>query len=175
MPEQVKKVQTPITIGRNTKVELVGHAVNVPAKVDTGADSSSAWASNIFVDSNHILHYTLFDKESQFYTGKEITTKDYRAAVITNSTGHQQIRYRVRLSMRLGGKRIRVMATLADRSRNAFPVLIGRRTLHGKFIVDVSIHGYLYQNKVQVNELNKELKKDPHAFHKKYHGKSNAE
>jgi hypothetical protein len=164
--------QNLVKIGRNTEVEIVGHATYVPAKVDTGADSSSVWATNIYVDPDHTLHYTLFGKVSAFYTGQEISTKDFKATMVTNSTGHKQIRYRVRLSMKLEGRRIRVMVTLADRSRNTFPILIGRRTLHGKFIVDVSINEISYQNETHVMGLNEELQKDPHAFHKKYYGKS---
>ena len=61
-------------------------------------------------------------------------------------------------------------AAQTERSRNNFPVLIGRRTLSGKFIVDVSRPG----NRTRVlsrspsRRLNRELAADPHAFHQKH-------
>ena len=39
-------------IGRDAFVALAGVAENVPAKVDTGADTSAIWASDIFVDKD---------------------------------------------------------------------------------------------------------------------------
>ncbi len=111
--------------------------VGVPAKIDTGADSSAIWASNIH-EENGSLHFTLFDKASPFYTGEVLSADRFSVISIKNSFGHVESRYKVSLYIRLSGRVIRVRFTLANRENNSQPILIGRRTLHGKFLVDVS-------------------------------------
>jgi glutathione synthase/RimK-type ligase-like ATP-grasp enzyme len=128
----------PITIGPHTFIDIKKGGINgVPAKVDTGADSSSVWASNIS-DKKGRLSFTLFDKGSKYYNGQIITTSDYKITTIRNSFGHTEIRYRVKLPVAIEGRTIRATFTLADRSQNRYPILVGRRTLQGKFVVDVS-------------------------------------
>lgn len=156
-------------IGKTCTIDIVGYSENVPAKVDTGADSSAIWSSNIEIDQEGMLHFTLFDKSSEFYTGERLSRKNYKVAKIRSSSGHTQIRYRTELIIRVGGRRIRALFNLSDRSNNKFPILLGRRTLTGKFIVDV--------RKGRVNELprsdsralNDELQHNPYEFFKKYH------
>ena len=159
----------PLTIvGKTTKVDLIGYASQVPAKIDTGADSSSIWATNIEIDTEGILHFTLFGEGSPFYTGERISTDTYSVAEVRSSTGHAQIRYRVTQSVRIEGKRIKAILNLSDRSRNEYKILIGRRTLTGKFLVDVS-KGERTQKVFNEESINAELKKNPRAFFEKYH------
>lgn len=158
------------TIGRNAYIEFAGYAKKVPAKVDTGADSSAVWASAIHVDEAHKLHFVLFDKGSPYYTGEVIVTDDYSVLRVRSSSGHVQIRYRVPMSVGIAGRRIKVSFTLANRSKNKFPALIGRRTLAGKFVVDVSEAEHKEPTVRKLTRaLNDELSKSPYDFHKKYH------
>jgi glutathione synthase/RimK-type ligase-like ATP-grasp enzyme len=117
-------------------------AASVPAKVDTGADYSSVWASNI-QEENGTLSFELFAPGSPHYTGEKLSTRDYVLTRVRNSFGHSQERYRVKLGVAIAGKKIRVNFTLADRSNNRYPVLIGRKTIHNKFLVDVSLNRLL--------------------------------
>jgi len=161
------------TIGRNVRVDLVGHASRVPAKVDTGADSSSVWASGVTILPSGTLQFTLFDVGSPFYDGKKIETDTYTVAMVRSTTGHEEIRYRVILAVRLKSKRIKAAFNLSNRSRNRFPVLIGRRTLSHKFVVDVTMaddeNKLVFESEIKV--LNNELNINPYAFYQKYHGK----
>jgi glutathione synthase/RimK-type ligase-like ATP-grasp enzyme len=109
----------------------------VPAKIDTGADSSAIWASDIKEESGQ-LSFLLFDKKSPFYSGKKHETGKYGVVSIKNSFGKTEVRYRVPLVVDIAGRRIRARVTLADRSNNKYPILIGRKTLSGKFLVNVS-------------------------------------
>jgi glutathione synthase/RimK-type ligase-like ATP-grasp enzyme len=130
--------QAPQIVGRKVLISFPAHNItDVPAKVDTGADRSAIWASSI-TESDGVLSYTLFDTSSPCYTGEVIQTKDFHITSIKNSFGFAEFRYRVKLFVILEGRKIRVSFTLADRSRNRYPILIGRRTLQGKFLVDVS-------------------------------------
>lgn len=166
------KKETLITVGRNESVDLLRYARRkVPAKIDTGADSSSIWVSHVRVDKNGVLKFSLFGEGSPFYNGKTIKREKYTVAQVLSGSGHQQMRYRTQLSLRLGEKRIRTTFNLSDRSQHKFPVLIGRRTLSGKFLVDVARSAYHTSKKPEVKELNEQLKKDPYGFYKKHYKK----
>ena len=127
-------------IGRAERIHFVGlrHA-DVPAKVDTGADLSSVWASSIRLEGDELV-FVLFGKGSPYFTGKElrIAPGQYRTTVVENSFGHKEMRYVAKLAVRVKGRRVRATFTLADRSLKTYPVLLGRRFLNGKFLVNVS-------------------------------------
>jgi hypothetical protein len=67
------KKETLTTIGRNEAVDLLRYARRqVPAKIDTGADSSSIWVSHVRVDKDGIQKFSLFGEGSPFYNVKTI-------------------------------------------------------------------------------------------------------
>lgn len=154
-------------IGSTEYVEVAG-IKDIPAKIDTGADSSSVWASDIDMQKDGTLVFSLFDKKSPLYTGELFKTQDYRAKVVRSAHGDEQIRYRVKLPIRLGQKTFETTFTLSNRAKNNFPILIGRHTLEGKFLVDVSIRNIDKPKNRKTTPLNDELTKDPYAFHQKY-------
>ncbi|MGH7234092.1 MAG: RimK/LysX family protein, partial [Candidatus Saccharimonadales bacterium] len=125
-------------IGTIEKIALTDYKLeNIPAKVDTGADSSAIWASNI-AEKDGELQFTLFGPSSPYFSGKEIRTRKYSFVTVKNSFGHSEVRYKVNLRLTIAGRTIKANVNLANRAANRFPVLIGRRTLHGKFVVDVT-------------------------------------
>ena len=130
-----------VVIGSTEYVEIAG-IKDIPAKIDTGADTSSIWASQIDMDKDGILSFVLFDKKSPLYTGEKIKS--------------------------LGDKTFTTSFTLANRSRNNFPVLVGRHTLKHDFLVDVSINNVKRASNPKTPKLNQELQEDPFKFHRKY-------
>ena len=161
--------QSDLSVIGSTEFVDVADIKRVPAKIDTGADSSSIWASHVSISKDGILHFRLFDKDSPYYTGKTINRTDYKVAVIRNASGHEQIRYRTHLSTTIGGRRIKVLFNLSDRSNNNFPILIGRRTISGKFLVDVSKnHTPMPAKNPKSKIIQRRLKEDPYAFHREY-------
>src|SRR6266404_1324016 len=133
------KTEKPLTVGSQVKVSFPQFGiVDVPAKVDTGADSSSIWASNVKERAGK-LTYTLFGPGSPFYNGEIITTKNYQIRSYKNSFGQTEFRYKVNLRVKIEGRTINVRLSLANRAENKYPILIGKRTLHGRFLVDVSL------------------------------------
>jgi len=162
-------------IGSNATVDLVGHAEGIPAKIDTGADSSAIWATNIHIDQEGILNFVLFDKGSEYYTGEVIKRKNYKVASVRSSNGQNQIRYRTEIIMKVGRKRVKVLFNLSDRSTQHFPVLIGRRTLANKFLVNVSERELPRLPGDISKTLNEEMAKDPYKFYKKYHNQESKE
>jgi hypothetical protein len=128
-----------ITIGRAEKIDLVDVSMgDVPAKVDTGADSSSIWVSHV-AEQDDGLHIVFFGTGSPYFTGDEIVIRSgYRVTRVANSFGQKELRYKLKLRIRVRGRLIRATFTLSDRSQKTYPILLGRRLLQGKFIVDVS-------------------------------------
>lgn len=154
-------------IGNSVKITVAG-IKGIPAKVDTGATVSSIWASDIRLTASNQLKFRLFAEGHPLYNGEVISVDEFKVRNVRNSTGQETIRYMVSLPTVIRGKHIRISYTLADRSRNDFPVLIGRRALKGKFLVDVSKLGVPYPPRPINSQLNAELQADPQKFHKKY-------
>jgi len=133
--------KNPLTvIGRAENIDLLDFDMSsVPAKVDTGADSSAIWVSSI-EEKEDGLHFILFGPEHPSYTGviQHFTKPDYTLTRVANSFGQKELRYKVKLRIRVKERAIRATFTLSDRSQKTYPILLGRRLLHGKFLVDVA-------------------------------------
>ncbi len=147
-------------IGRVEKISLPEFGIKqVRAKVDTGADLNSIWATDIH-EENGMLMFKLFGKKSTNYTGKviQIEKPHYLLTRIANSFGHKETRYVVKLQVEIGGKTVKSSFSLADRSKKTYPILIGRKLLNKKFLVDVSKGSPLVeQEKEQKARMKKEL------------------
>jgi hypothetical protein len=126
-------------IGHAAKIAVVDLGlIGVPAKIDTGADLSAIWASSV-VEKEDGLHVVFFGPGSPFYTGETIMVQNgYKRTKVANSFGEKELRYKLKLRIRVKGRLIRATFTLSDRSQKPYPVLLGRRLLQGKFLVDVS-------------------------------------
>lgn len=146
-------------IGRAEKVNFPTLGLKaVPAKIDTGADASSIWCSKLeMVDGE--LRCTFFGKGSPFYSAEVVvfSNKDIDLTRVSNSFGHSELRYKVKIPMELKGRTIKATFTLTDRSTKLYPILIGRSMLRNKFIVDVSRGSALHEEE---GERRKRLKKE---------------
>jgi hypothetical protein len=159
-PKNLDDKKMPIMIGRAEKVYLLDYLKNpVAAKVDTGADLSSIWATNI-TENEGLLTFTLFGRGAPGYTGEVITLRkgEYSTTRVSSSFGHREYRFMVKLRIKLAGRVVRATFTLADRSSKTYPILLGRRLLHGKFLVDVSQGQPLRkEEKTKLNNMRLEL------------------
>lgn len=139
--QRIKQMRPHIhIIGSREKVSFptLG-ARNVPSKVDTGADVSAIWCSEVnkFEDR---LECVFFAPGSPYYTGQKLVFKkgEYKISRVHNSFGHTERRYKVKIPVIINGRRILASFTLSDRSKKTYPVLIGRKLLVRKFLVDVA-------------------------------------
>jgi hypothetical protein len=156
------------TIGIVELVSFGRRAENVPAKIDTGADSSAIWATNIRVGRDGVLRFSLFGEGSKYYNGKIFKRSDFDAASVKSSNGQSEIRYRTHLVVTIAGRKIRAKFNLSDRAHNTYKVLIGRRTISGKFVVDVGQNRTHLPAPQKTKLLNKKLRRNSYEFHKKY-------
>lgn len=133
-----------------TKMDIVGRAeiiqlidfgkLEVVAKIDTGADISSLGVSDIIETADGALSFKLFHQGHPLYTGVTITLEpgQFSRTRIANSFGHREIRYVIKLRIKLAGRIVRTTFSLADRSEKLYQILLGRRLLKNKFVVDVA-------------------------------------
>jgi len=149
-------------IGRVEKLDLPKYKIkDVRARVDTGAKTSAIWASDISRLDDGTLSFHLFDKNSPHYTGERIVAKSFTETVVASSMGLKQKRYKVKLPILIKGRKILANFTLADRSQQVYPILIGRNVLRGKFLVDVTQGAPLREaENSRTKELRKLLKSD---------------
>jgi len=128
-----------VIIGRAEELSLVDYGISkVPAKTDTGAYRSAIHASNIKLDpATNELSFDLLGGHPMFGSvATKMTTNDYRIVEITSSFGHEEKRYEVKLKVKLGPKVFLASFSLADRSKKIYPILLGRKMLNGRFLID---------------------------------------
>ena len=104
----------------------------VHARIDSGAKTSAIWGEARLVDGTLLVKF--FGLPEQIY---KFTS--YGETVVANSSGYAAKRFTIKLWVVLRGRKIRATFTIADRSSQVYPVLIGRNVLRGKFIVDVTM------------------------------------
>lgn len=130
----------PIVIGRSEHLIIPDHhpEMTIPAKIDSGAYSSSIWASNM-TEVDDTLSFCLFAPGSPHYTGTVFTVEKphYSRMPVENSFGDVEVRYALQLSVRLHGKQVESMFTLTDRSKKIYPILVGRKLIRHGYVVDV--------------------------------------
>ena len=62
--------------------------------------------------------------------------KEFNTIKVRSSNGIAQKRYEIKSTLKIFGKVYKISLSLSDRKEMKFPVLIGRKFLNGKFIVD---------------------------------------
>lgn len=138
MSENTTTRKMKVVIGRVERINFIdAEIVGVPAKIDTGAFRSSVWATNVREEDGK-LHFTLLGPESPWYSGKELSVSKYEVVEVENSFGQKEDRYSVFIKIKMGPKVVKSNFTLSDRSTKIYPVLIGRKLLKGRYVVDVS-------------------------------------
>lgn len=136
-------------IGRTDKVDfpLLGFE-DIDVKIDTGAYTSSIHCHSI-IEKEKYLVCSFFDKKHPLYNGKELIFEFYDIAAVRSSNGEIQYRYEVQSNITLMGKTYKISLTLTSREDMRFPVLLGRKFLTKKFIVDTDLTDVSYNKKKQ--------------------------
>ena len=126
-------------IGRHVRVDFPDlQTRHVEAKVDTGAFRT-------------VLHCERYE-EIETEHGKKLRAifnldgsgektflfDDYFLREFKSSFGEKERRYCIKTTVQIGRKKIKSSVSLTNRSDMKFQVLIGRKTLLRKFLVDVS-------------------------------------
>jgi len=144
-------------IGRREFVDFpLLELFNVEAKIDTGAYTSSIHCENISVKNisgNPALYFTVILNDEK-NTKKEYVFNEFAAKKIKNSFGEMEERYIIKTLLKIGKKNIRVSISLSNRGSMRYPVLIGRKPLKGKFLIDVKqVHIGEQKADLAINDL----------------------
>jgi len=127
-------------IGRREFITLIDlELFNLDAKVDTGADSNALHCDDIFIDDESHVHFTLLDEIHPSYHGKRMILPLYRLKKVKSSNGQIELRPSVKLSVLFMGKKYKTIISLTNRADMKYPMLIGRKFISGKFLVDVEL------------------------------------
>ncbi len=110
---------------------------NLDAKIDTGADSNAIHCDEIQIKDNMVT-FRLLDEIHEAYHGRKITLPVYKIKKVRSSNGQIQRRPSVKVIVDFMGNRYESVVSLTDRSDMKFPMLIGRKFMANKFLVDVS-------------------------------------
>lgn len=139
----MKQAKEKKIIGRREKVDFPDLGLyDIEAKIDTGAYTTALHCHDIMVqkglDGKEALCFKLLDPSHPNYNEKQHCFLEFEKKQIKNSFGDLEERYVIKEKIKLGNKIIRTSISLTDRGNMKYPVLIGRRFLKNRFIIDVS-------------------------------------
>jgi hypothetical protein len=151
--ESKPKTTSKITIGRYDKVDLpLMNLFDIDAKIDTGADSSAIHCHHIELirkKGEKLLHFILLDPSHPDYNNKSFLFKEFKRRTIKNSSGTSEKRYIISTKVVLFGKERLTEFSLSDRGNLNFPILLGRKFLFRRYIVDVARSNLSYRKKLR--------------------------
>lgn len=133
MQRPVEKQVLKRVIGPTEIVAIADASIGLPARVDTGAKTTSVHAESIEVVDD-VVHFELVCQD-----GRRVMLERPLAKVrqVRSATGSEK-RVFVELTLSHGGHAKPVLVNLKDRSHMAYPLLLGRNWLMDDYIVDVS-------------------------------------
>ena len=133
---------SPLVIGWKEYVDLPELGVyRIKAKIDTGARTSALHVSSVAVreelpDGTLLVDLTVAVKGRRAELGVASRARVLRRMKVTDSGGHAEVRPVIETEMVIGPVRERILLTLTDRGGMLFRMILGRKALEGKFVVD---------------------------------------
>lgn len=131
-----------ITIGRSDKADFPELSLSeIDVKIDSGAYTSSIHCSNIkeiVVNGSPFIQFTLLDPKHPFYNNKEFTSKNYASKIVKSSNGVAEQRFMIHTEIVIFNTTFPIYLTLSERKDMKFPVLLGRKFLNKKFVIDTT-------------------------------------
>jgi len=138
-------------IGRADRIDIPRFgACDIRVKVDTGAYTSAIHCSRIKVRRRNGKKYIVFrilDSHIPLLEHRRYVTSQFSRKPVRSSSGHVEKRYFIKAHVLLFGRRILAEFSLSDRETMRYPVLLGRKLLKNKFLVDVSLTNVSFTEK----------------------------
>ncbi len=141
-------------IGRKEKITLSEWGfINISAKIDTGAYTSAIhceYAQVKNIGGRKVLEFILLPPNHKQFKDQIITTEEFSQKKVKNSFGQVEVRYKVTTKVAMFGKEFEGEFTLSERSKMKNPILLGRKLLKGRFLIDVDhVNLSLRKNRVK--------------------------
>jgi hypothetical protein len=135
------------TLGRYDRVDLPDLGLSdMHAKIDTGAYSCSLHCRQANIEDG-VLRFILLDEEHPEFTGMKFVFDRFEERDIRNSFGEVERRFIIQTPIRIFNEDILTTFSLSNRGSLKFPVLIGRKILRHRFLIDVSKKNQSYREK----------------------------
>ena len=142
-------------LGRADRVDLPRLGLyNVHAKTDTGAFTCSLHCKYAMV-VNGKLEFILLDEEHPEYTGMKFIFEEFEARDIKNSFGEVERRFVIVTTIRIFNEDITAEFSLSKRGLLKFPILMGRKMMRDRFLIDVKKKNLSYREKRRIKALGK--------------------
>lgn len=118
----------------------------VKAKIDTGARSSALHVENLEeIDEGHVAFDVIYSRRPP-QKRKRVTAEVVKWARVRSSTGQYQKRCFVKTLIKIGEVESEIVLSLVSREKMLFRMLLGRKALEHRFLVDVSRRNLLSQS-----------------------------
>lgn len=147
----MKEKKEKTVIGTADKIDFVDlEMFDLPCKIDTGAATSSIHCAKVHLtekDGKEMVCFRLLDPSHPAYNGKEYYVSEFRERKIINSFGNWEYRFVIKTKVELFGQVFTAEFSLANRGRMKYPVLLGKKLLKGRYLVDVAKTNLSYKRK----------------------------
>tara|TARA_R110001583_G_scaffold33438_4_gene112932 strand:- start:25348 stop:25791 length:444 start_codon:yes stop_codon:yes gene_type:complete len=123
---------------------------NIDIKVDTGAYTSSIHSHHIReieLNGEKYIVFKLLDSSHPKYNSRLFKVKNYEVKSIKSSFGDVEQRFIINTKIVIFEQEYSIQLSLSERSDMKFPILIGRRFLNKRFIVDTSLKNISFNQK----------------------------
>ncbi|HEV7230863.1 MAG TPA: RimK/LysX family protein [Bacteroidia bacterium] len=133
-----KKARARYLIGRREQIDFPDLGLqDITAKIDTGAYTTALHCHDIQVRDG-VLYFKLLSPGHPSSSNMEHSIREFSQKDIRNSFGETEKRYVIKTRLRFGRRVVKSVISLTNRGTMRYPVLIGRRLLKNRFVVDVS-------------------------------------
>lgn len=140
-----------IVIGRKDKIDFPElDLFDIDAKIDTGAYGCALHCHHIEVikkEDKEILSFKVLDPSHPEYEDKVFHAENFSDKIVKSSSGEKEHRYTIKTKMILFNKKRLVEFSLTDRASMKYPVLLGRKFLTKRYLVDVNLKDLSFQLK----------------------------
>jgi hypothetical protein len=134
-------------LGRYDRVDLPDLGLfDIHAKIDTGAFTSSLHCHQVHIVDG-VLEFILLDEEHSEFTGTKLRFAEYALRDIKNSFGEIESRFVITTTLKIFEQDITTEFSLCNRGSLKFPILIGRKILRDRFLIDVKKKDLSYKRK----------------------------
>lgn len=127
------------TIGRKEYISLPELGLyKLKCKIDTGAYTSSLHCKDIVIKGDGYVYCIPLDENYEAYEQTVVKFPLLRQKGVKSSNGLARLRAYIKTKALFFGKEYPIVLSLTDRTDMKYPILIGRKFLKNRFLVDVS-------------------------------------
>ncbi|TNC91654.1 MAG: ATP-dependent zinc protease [Thalassolituus sp.] len=134
---------TDAILGYIESIELPDLGICCDAKVDTGACTSSLHADRIELfnrDGESWVRFHVLFSSPEASLDKMCEAKVLDKRTIASSNGQRSKRYIIQTTITIRDHTWQAEVSLSHRGTMRYPMLLGRKAISGRFLVDVSKH-----------------------------------